>query len=45
MKKIVVLTLEIDTEDEHTEEEIKKDLEQEINCASYFYNIIDCKVK
>lgn len=41
MKKIIV-TLELDTsqlEPEPTEKEIKADIEREINCASYSYNI------
>lgn len=40
MKKIIVVTLELDTVDyEPTEKEIKLDLEREINCASFSYKI------
>ena len=39
MKKKLVVALELDTEDEPTEEQIKADIEQEINCATYSYNV------
>lgn len=40
MKKKLVVTLELDTIDqEPTEEQIKADIEQEINCATYSYNV------
>ena len=39
-KREIKLILLID-DDEPSIEEIKHDLEQEINCASYFYEIID----
>ena len=39
-KKKIVVTLELDTIDlEPTEEQIKADIEQEINCATYSYNV------
>ena len=41
MKKIVIVTLEVETDDEImiSDEFIKNDLEEEINCASNFYEI------
>lgn len=40
MKKKIVVILELDTIDqEPTEEQIKADIEREINCATYFYNV------
>lgn len=42
MKKRIIVTLEIDTDDEYmlSDNFIKKDLEQELNCASNYYEII-----
>jgi hypothetical protein len=39
MKKKIVVTLELDTEEEPTEEQIKEDIVQEINCATYMYDV------
>ena len=42
-KRKIQLTLIIDTNENPTIEEIRRDLEREINCASYFYEVIDTK--
>lgn len=44
MKKIIVITLEIDTEDEPSYDQIKTDIETELNCAGYFYTMKDMKI-
>ena len=47
MKKRITVILEVDTDDEHmsTDDFIKRDLEQEINCASNYYEIISIETK
>lgn len=47
MRKRITVVLEVDTEDEQmqTDDFIKNDLEQEINCASNFYDIISIETK
>ncbi len=47
MRKRITITLEVDTEDEQMQKDdfIKNDLEQEINCASNFYEIKSIEIK
>ena len=47
MKKRITVILEINTNDEvmASDDFIKKDLEQEINCASNYYEIISIETK
>lgn len=47
MRKRITITLEVDTDDKTmiTDDFIKNDLEQEINCASNSYDIISIETK
>lgn len=47
MKKYITIILEVDTDDKTmiTDDFIKNDLEQEINCASNSYDIISIETK
>lgn len=47
MKKRITITIEVDTDDKTmiTDDFIKNDLEQEINCASNSYDIISIETK
>lgn len=47
MKKRVTIVLEVESDDEinMSDNFIRSDLEQEINCASNFYDIIDFKTE
>lgn len=47
MKKRVTIILEVESDDEinMSDDFIRSDLEQEINCASNFYDIIDFKTE
>jgi len=47
MKKRVTVVLEVESDDEFNMDDkfIKNDLEQEINCASNWYEIIDIKTE
>ena len=46
MKKKIIVTLEVDSEDEFmlTDDFIRNDIETEINCASNNYNVISINV-
>lgn len=46
MKKKIIVTLEVDSEDEFmlTDDFIRNDIETEINCASNYYNVISINV-
>ena len=39
MKKTIIVTLELDSEEDIPIEEIKRDIETEINCATYYYDV------
>lgn len=47
MKKRIVITLEVDTDDElmQTDDFIRSDLESEINCASNYYDVISIETE
>ena len=45
MKKTVIVTLELDSDEELTKEQIEDDIKQEINCATYFYTVKDVECK
>ena len=41
--KVVQLTLIVDTDEDPSVEQIKNDLMTEINCASYYYELVEIK--
>ena len=47
MKKRVTVVLEVESDDELNMDDkfIKHDLEQEINCASNYYEVVDIKTE
>lgn len=47
MKKWVIVVLEVETEDEinFTDDFIKNDIEQELNCASNMYEVISIQTE
>ena len=45
MKKEIKLTLVMETDDKNvSDEEIRKDLEREISCCSWSYDITNCTI-
>lgn len=48
MKKLITITMTVENDDENpalTDDFIRNDLEQEINCASNYYEIVSIETK
>lgn len=44
MEREIKLTLIVDTDDEVTEEKVKRDIEKEISSADYYYEVISVEL-